>query len=110
MSIQAFIFCSDPYFNEPGYQNLYGNPKYEAYAHRMNESLFASNLNVAIVGQIRNPPEGFEDVRPLKPEELWCTGSLIVVSVLEKGIRANVITKNSTLPGIRLAWKCLVTF
>ena len=65
VSIQGFVFCPEPYYNEPSYHKFYGDPLYKAPSLATNEAIFRSNLNWAIIDQIRAPSEGFEDVRPI---------------------------------------------
>lgn len=62
ISIQSLILCSEPYYNEPGFERLYGTPQGDAESNKYSEDVFRNNLKYAILGQIQNPPEGFEDV------------------------------------------------
>ena len=62
ISIQSLILCSEPYFNEPGYDLKYGTPEGDSDSFRYSEDVFRNNLKVAVLGQLQNPPEGFEYV------------------------------------------------
>lgn len=56
------ILCSEPYYNEPGYERLYGTPQGNAESLKYSEEVFRNNLKFAILAQLQNPPEGFEEV------------------------------------------------
>ncbi len=62
ISIQSLILCAEPYYNEPGYDRLYGTPQGDAESLKYSENVFKNNLKYAILGQLNHPPEGFEDV------------------------------------------------
>ena len=62
ISIQSLILCSEPYYNEPGYERMYGTPQGESESLKYSEEVFKNNLKYAIIGQLLNPPEGFEQV------------------------------------------------
>ncbi|XP_059078409.1 uncharacterized protein LOC131876889 [Tigriopus californicus] len=62
ISIQSLILCSEPYYNEPGYERLYGTPQGNAESLKYSEEVFRNNLKFAILAQVQNPPEGFEEV------------------------------------------------
>jgi baculoviral IAP repeat-containing protein 6 len=65
ISIQSLILCSEPYYNEPGYERMYGTPQGESESLKYSEEVFKNNLKYAIIGQLLNPPEGFEQVNSL---------------------------------------------
>ena len=62
LSTQAIIMSEEVYFNEPGFENEAGTPdgerKNEGY---MNIVRFC-NVKFAMLGQLKNPPKGFETV------------------------------------------------
>ena len=62
ISIQSLILCAEPYYNEPGFERLYGTPQGDSESLKYSEEVFRNNLKYAVVGQLTNPPEGFEDV------------------------------------------------
>jgi len=84
ISIQSLILCAEPYYNEPGFERLYGTPQGDQVTSsaplsrtyrsltspllllqeslKYNEDVFRNNLKYAILGQLQNPPEGFEEV------------------------------------------------
>ena len=62
ISIQSLILCAEPYYNEPGFERLYGTPQGDAESLKYSEEVFRNNLKYAVAGQLTNPPEGFEDV------------------------------------------------
>ena len=62
ISIQSLILCAEPYYNEPGFERMYGTTAGDAESHKYSEDVFKNNLKHAVLGQLSNPPEGFEDV------------------------------------------------
>ena len=62
ISIQSLILCAEPYYNEPGFERLYGTPQGDGESLKYSEEVFRNNLKYAVAGQLTNPPEGFEDV------------------------------------------------
>jgi baculoviral IAP repeat-containing protein 6 len=62
ISIQSLILCAEPYYNEPGFERLYGTPQGDNESLKYAEDVFRNNLKYAVLGQLQNPPEGFEDV------------------------------------------------
>jgi len=62
VSIQSLILVPEPYFNEPGYDRTYGTAVGNRESLQYNENVFKNNLRHAILGQIRKPPEGFQEV------------------------------------------------
>lgn len=65
VSIQSLIFVSEPYFNEPGYDKLRGDPKSSSAALHYDARIRKETLRWAILEHLRNPPEGFEDCSKL---------------------------------------------
>ena len=62
ISIQSLILCLEPYYNEPGFERLYGTPQGDSESLKYSEDVFRNNLKYAVLGQLSNPPEGFEEV------------------------------------------------
>ena len=62
ISIQSLILCAEPYYNEPGFERMYGTTAGDSESHKYSEDVFKNNLKHAVLGQLSNPPEGFEDV------------------------------------------------
>ena len=62
ISIQSLILCLEPYYNEPGFERLYGTPQGDSESLKYSEDVFRNNLKYAVLGQLTNPPEGFEEV------------------------------------------------
>ena len=62
ISIQSLILCAEPYYNEPGFERMYGTTAGDAESHKYSEDVFKNNLKHAVLGNLSNPPEGFEDV------------------------------------------------
>ncbi|KAK7466645.1 hypothetical protein BaRGS_00037253, partial [Batillaria attramentaria] len=62
VSIQSMILTPDPVFNEPGYERLQGTDEGEVQSQQYNWKLHLHTLRHAILGQLRNPPPGFERI------------------------------------------------
>jgi len=62
VSIQALILVDQPYFNEPAYDSQKGTKEGELRSKEYNESIRLSTLRHAILGQLRNPSQGFEEI------------------------------------------------
>ena len=62
ISIQSLILCLEPYYNEPGFERMYGTPQGDSESLKYSEDVFRNNLKYAVLGQLSNPPEGFEEV------------------------------------------------
>lgn len=60
VSIQSMILTPDPVFNEPGYERQQGTEEGEVQSRQYNWKLHLQTLRHAILGQLRNPPPGFE--------------------------------------------------
>ncbi|KAL3848637.1 hypothetical protein ACJIZ3_010519 [Penstemon smallii] len=60
VSIQGLILNAKPYFNEPGYANLSGNPRGEKDSLQYNEKTFMYSLQT-MVYSMRRPPKHFEE-------------------------------------------------
>jgi ubiquitin-protein ligase len=62
ISIQSLIFCEEPYFNEPGYERDRNNAKGKELNDKYNEPVRLQTLKLAMLGQLKRPSYGFEDV------------------------------------------------
>lgn len=62
VSIQSLILCPEPYYNEPGYERHYGTSVGNTESNKYNEDVLRNNLKYAILGQLSQPPEGFQDI------------------------------------------------
>jgi len=62
MSIQAIIMSEEVYFNEPGFEGEQGTPEGERKNEAYSNVVRLGNIKYAMIGQIRNPPKGFETV------------------------------------------------
>eukprot|EP00020_Sapocribrum_chincoteaguense_P000263 CAMPEP_0170752206 /NCGR_PEP_ID=MMETSP0437-20130122/11849_1 /TAXON_ID=0 /ORGANISM="Sexangularia sp." /LENGTH=1243 /DNA_ID=CAMNT_0011091269 /DNA_START=39 /DNA_END=3769 /DNA_ORIENTATION=- len=62
VSICGLIMVEQPYFNEPGYERERGTSEGERHSFEYNEDLRLSTIRFAMVGHLRKPPVGFEDV------------------------------------------------
>jgi len=60
LSIQSLILCEQPYFNEPGWESSYGTPAGIASSNNYNCNIQKYTIMYAIIEQINNPPENFE--------------------------------------------------
>jgi len=61
ISIQSLILVEDPFFNEPGYEKSMHTPAGKTRAFEYKDNIRNNNLRVAILNQLKNPPEGFEE-------------------------------------------------
>ena len=61
ISIQSLIMVEDPFFNEPGYEKNMHTATGKKRAFEYKDNIRCENLRVAIINQIKNPPEGFEE-------------------------------------------------
>lgn len=62
LSVSTMIFVDDPYFNEPGYQNLKNTEKGTYSSNKYNSDLYENTIKYAVHDMIKNPPEEFADV------------------------------------------------
>jgi ubiquitin-protein ligase len=62
LSIQSLIFCEDPWFNEPGYEKDRYSAKGKQSNILYNDPVRSNTLALAMIGQLINPPFGFEEV------------------------------------------------
>ncbi|CAL5336757.1 hypothetical protein CsSME_00019700 [Camellia sinensis var. sinensis] len=61
VSIQALILNAKPFFNEPGYANMYGGLEGERRSKAYNEDVFILSLKTMMY-TLRRPPKHFEDL------------------------------------------------
>lgn len=61
ISIQSLIMVEEPYFNEPGYEKAMHTETGKKRAFDYKNQIRYDNLRVAILNQIKNPPQGFEE-------------------------------------------------
>lgn len=62
VSVQAIIMSEDVYFNEPGFENEAGTPEGEKKNEGYSNIVRFANVKFAMLGQLKNPPRGFESV------------------------------------------------
>eukprot|EP00727_Mastigamoeba_balamuthi_P011456 m51a1_g6933 putative baculoviral iap repeat-containing protein 6 (567) ;mRNA; r:197739-199553 len=62
VSIQSLIFVPQPFYNEPGYECLMATPDGDAQSRQYNETIREATVQHAIIGQLRSPSPGFEEV------------------------------------------------
>lgn len=58
ISIQSMILCDEPYLNEPGWANGAGTAPSIAYTKNCRRM----NVRIAMLGNLKNPPEPFADI------------------------------------------------
>uniref|UniRef100_A0A7S3PQ30 UBC core domain-containing protein n=1 Tax=Aplanochytrium stocchinoi TaxID=215587 RepID=A0A7S3PQ30_9STRA len=61
MSIYALIFVDEPYFNEPGYQNMYGKPRAMEKAREYIKTQRRATVQYAMIDALKSPPEEFQN-------------------------------------------------
>lgn len=62
VSIQSLILVPKPFFNEPGYESQIGTPRGDQNSLQYNEVIRVATIEHAMVGQLRRPPQHFEDI------------------------------------------------
>ena len=62
MSLQAIVMSEEVYFNEPGFEGEIGKPEGERKNEAYSNVVRYNNIKFAMIGQIKNPPKGFETV------------------------------------------------
>ncbi|KAM7498127.1 hypothetical protein LguiA_022541 [Lonicera macranthoides] len=60
VSIQALILNAKPFFNEPGYESMYGGPEGEKRSRDYNQDVFILSLKTMMY-TLRRPPKYYED-------------------------------------------------
>jgi len=61
VSIQAFIFCAEPFYNEPGWEAMKGTAD-EWQAHAYHKKIREATALYAMLWHLHTPPHGFEKV------------------------------------------------
>lgn len=56
VSIQALILNAKPFFNEPGYESMYGGPEGEKRSRDYNQDVFILSLKTMMY-TLRRPPK-----------------------------------------------------
>jgi baculoviral IAP repeat-containing protein 6 len=62
VSIQSLILVPQPFFNEPGYEQQIGTTQGDRSSKQYNEIIRTGTVEHAIIGQLRSPSVGFEEV------------------------------------------------
>jgi len=62
ISIQGFILCDEPYYNEPSYEAQRGTKEGDDASASYNENIQFNNIRYGIIQNLRDPPLGFEEV------------------------------------------------
>ena len=62
MSIQSLVLVSDPYFNEPGYEQYRGTPYGDQKSLTYNVNLYVATIQWAMIHQLQNPSPCFREV------------------------------------------------
>lgn len=62
LSTQAIIMSQEVYFNEPGFEGEAGKPEGERRNEGYSNIVRYGNVKWAMLGQLNNPPKGFETV------------------------------------------------
>jgi len=62
MSTQAIVMSEEVYFNEPGFEGEIGKPEGERKNEAYCNIVRYCNIKFAMLGQLKNPPKGFEQV------------------------------------------------
>ncbi len=62
VSIQSLILVHKPFFNVPGYERQMGTPQGDEANRKYNEVIRVATVEFAMLGQLRSPPAGFEEV------------------------------------------------
>ncbi|KAF5838822.1 ubiquitin-conjugating enzyme/RWD-like protein [Dunaliella salina] len=82
LSLQAMVFCPDPYFNEPGYEASLNSAAGKRESCMYNDHVRLHTLEVAILPALRalssaaapqGLPQGAEDAGPSHPQQLGGT-------------------------------------
>jgi ubiquitin-protein ligase len=62
MSILAFIFVHNPFFNEPGYEKIIDTVEGKKKSSDYNNYIQYNTLCYAMIDMIKNPPYGFQEI------------------------------------------------
>lgn len=58
VSLQAMVFCADPYFNEPGYQSSEGTAHGRTASSSYNAQVRAATVQYAMLAPLQRPDAG----------------------------------------------------
>lgn len=61
MSVQAMVFVSDPYFNEPNVEQMRNQTEGINASKSLNAVLSINTIQWAMIDVLKNPKPGFED-------------------------------------------------
>lgn len=74
VAIQSSVLIEYPYFTEPGYERYFNTERGNTENKKYNENLYPYIIKYSMIGQIKNPPVGYEEVVKLhfkmKKEEI----------------------------------------
>ena len=88
LGIQSSVLTEQPYFNEPGYEKYINTERGNTENEKYNENLYTNIIKYTMIGQIKNPPIGYEEVVKLhfkmKKEEIMTTTQKWIDSVKNK--------------------------
>jgi len=62
VSIQSLILVNDPFFNEPGFQNMEGTSNGQAKSMAYNKTIQTANLTFAMINTLKFPSPIFADI------------------------------------------------
>ncbi len=106
LSIQSLIFCDNPYFNEPGYENMRGTREGEISSKKYNEHIRIETIKLGMLSYLDSSPPEFKSLIEshfklkkdtiLNTLEKWKSESLSSSKVYEDLIE-NFKTKIETL-------------
>ena len=71
MSIQSLVLVSDPYFNEPGYEQYQGTPYGDQKSLTYNANLYLATVQWAMLQQLQNPSPCFREVCACQKRTVW---------------------------------------
>jgi len=88
VGIQSSILTEQPYFNEPGYERYINTERGNTENKKYNENLYPYIIKYSMIGQIKNPPVGYEEVVKLhfkmKKEQIMTTTQKWIDNVQNK--------------------------
>ena len=62
VSLQAMVFCEEPWYNEPGREHGYGKDDSKSASDSYNRGLREHTVRLALLGWLEKPPQIWEDV------------------------------------------------
>uniref|UniRef100_A0A5S6R128 UBIQUITIN_CONJUGAT_2 domain-containing protein n=1 Tax=Trichuris muris TaxID=70415 RepID=A0A5S6R128_TRIMR len=92
VSIQALIFVKEPYFNEPGFEKYMCTERGQHLSRNYNQQLRHATLQVAVVEQLRNAGDYFQEV---VYQHVWLKRDSIVQQA-QTCMNEAMLTKTST--------------